>query len=257
MDGQGKIAANGHQDGKNHNGDIAEKNEDNAAVSNESLQPVPIMKERAQLVAHTEETPNLVADGSTHASNDCETQVSTNSEHKKPSNDVVIAEPVRKSQRTRLPSFKYANDNNDEPLAPKFTDIVAESDRDPRTPQELYNRIKKSHDKLFYIAYSHNEDPLIVTDKAKKDNGRKEYRWYLVRVDLSTCQQLEDTENCEMTGKYYVEFYEKASYDQGILLPGNPLENGIPKAKMKPKADSDSRYWLECMTITLTRMPTW
>ena len=48
-----------------------------------------------------------------------------------------------------------------------------------------------------------------------------------------------------MTGKYYVEFYRKASYDQGILLPGNPLENGIPKAKMKPKADSDSRYWLE------------
>lgn len=196
MDGQGKIATSGHQDGDNHNGEwknvasnvaaspsdsIAENNEDNAAVSNESLQPVPTMRQGAQSVEHIKETPNLVADGSTHASNDCETQVSTNSEQKKSSNDVVIAEPARKSQRTRLPSFKYANDNNDEPLASKLTDLVAESDRDPRTPQELYNRIKKSHDKLFYIAYSHNKDPLIVTNKANKDNTKIELRWYLVR----------------------------------------------------------------------------
>lgn len=100
-----------------------------------------------------------------------------------------------------------------------------------KTPEELYKQIEKSRDKLFFIAYA--EPPDLIK------------KWFLVRVDLPTsCQELE-TGNCMDTGKYYVEYYTKASYDLGILLAGNPLEDGIPGAKMKPKPDSESRYWLE------------
>ena len=33
--------------------------------------------------------------------------------------------------------------------------------------------------------------------------------------------------------------------DQGILLLGNPTENGVRAADMKPRLDSESRYWAE------------
>mmetsp|Transcript_34177 Transcript_34177/g.72818 ORF Transcript_34177/g.72818 Transcript_34177/m.72818 type:complete len:710 (+) Transcript_34177:58-2187(+) len=178
----------------------------------------------------------------------------------------VMPEPVRKSQRTRVPNVKYAQDKDDDLptmlppskstfpssskpppstfAAPSHTSLAPPKLIPPKTPQELHDQIKKSRDKLFFIAYSHNKDPLI-TEKPKTKGNKSEYQWYLVRVDLTTCQQLEDTQNCRQTGKYYVEFYTKSSYDRGVLLPGNPLENGVPAAKMKPRPDSDSRYWLE------------
>eukprot|EP00578_Thalassiosira_sp_NH16_P028725 CAMPEP_0181088190 /NCGR_PEP_ID=MMETSP1071-20121207/6656_1 /TAXON_ID=35127 /ORGANISM="Thalassiosira sp., Strain NH16" /LENGTH=863 /DNA_ID=CAMNT_0023170093 /DNA_START=35 /DNA_END=2626 /DNA_ORIENTATION=+ len=191
------------------------------------------------------------------------------------SNDIDIDQalnPMRKSHRTRIPSVKLADlgdldkpnafPSKPAPRARIPSDKLAELGEfdkpkavpskpapappvqpPPKTPQELYKRIKKSNDKLFFIAYSHNTHPLHVNDT--KDSNTMEYQWYLVRVDLSTCQQLEETQNCQKNGKYYVEFYTKASYDQGILLAGNPLENGIPAAKMKPKPDSESRFWLQ------------
>ena len=115
----------------------------------------------------------------------------------------------------------------------------------PKTTQELHKQIKNSRDKLFFISYSHNKDPLVDSKKYINDEKVKEYHWYLVRVDLTTCKELDETKDCQKTGKYYVEFYTKASYDQGVLLLGNALENGIKAADMKSKPDSDSRYWLE------------
>jgi len=164
--------------------------------------------------------------------------------------DVSMGEPVRKSQRSRTPSVRlvqYVKDEYDDPPtipSPKKSKTSAATRAlppPPKTPQELYDQVKKSRDKLFFIAYSHSKDPLIT----EKTNLKTEYQWYLVRIDLATCEQLEETKTCDKTGRYYVEFYTKSSYDRGVLLPGNPLENGIPSSKMKPRPDSDSRYWLE------------
>ena len=115
----------------------------------------------------------------------------------------------------------------------------------PKTTQELYEQIENSRDKLFFISYPN--DKYKSKKKGASNNKEREYQWCLVRVDLTTCKTCSDeTEQCQSTGKYYVEFYMKASYDQGILLTGNKLENGISSAKMmKPKADNESRYWLE------------
>jgi hypothetical protein len=87
------------------------------------------------------------------------------------------------------------------------------------TPKELYDRIKQSRDKLFFISYTAPDD-----DSAKKSNDSKE-KWYLVRVDLDTCKEVEEAQNCETTGQYYVEFYTKATDDQ-------------------TKSDGQSRWWL-------------
>lgn len=161
--------------------------------------------------------------------------------------DVEGVQPVENSQKVKTPSPKLQSSNEKDNLAPSSKPSPA-----PKTPQELYDQIKNSRDKLFFIAYSHNNDPVIAAaagnNNANNKRGKKkkiEYQWYLVRVDLSTCQDLENTKNCHETGRYYVEFYTKASYDQGVVLPGNRLENGIPAAKMKAKPDSESRYWLE------------
>ena len=174
--------------------------------------------------------------------------------------EAVNEEPmssVRKSQRTKAPSTKFiAHDDTQKSISTTKTTSTKQlsttpkkptSTSAPKTPQELHKQIKNSRDKLFFIAYSHNNDPLIVSNNNAKnsENNKKEYQWYLVRVDLSTCKEVDDAKNCQKSGKYYVEFYTKASYDQGILLPGNPLENGVVAAKMKPKPDNDSRYWLE------------
>ena len=115
----------------------------------------------------------------------------------------------------------------------------------PKTTQELHEQIRNSRDKLFFISYPN--DKYKSKKKSTSNNKEREYQWCLVRVDLTTCKTCSDeTEQCQSTGKYYVEFYMKASYDQGILLTGNKLENGISSAKMmKPKADNESRYWLE------------
>jgi len=162
--------------------------------------------------------------------------------------NVEVVEPVRKSQRARIPSSKFSdvasNEKKDSPTRRSKSSAPA-TQSTPKTAEDLYKQIEKSRDKLFFIAYSHDQDPIIAKNTKTKGGDKVEYQWYLVRVDLSTCQQLEDTENCQKNGKYYVEFYTKSSYDQGILLAGNPLENGIRAAQMKPKPDSDSRYWLE------------
>jgi hypothetical protein len=133
-----------------------------------------------------------------------------------------VGEP-RKSKRARAPSSKYSlPGENATPTRTSKPSALATTQPIPKTPQELYNQIKKSRDKLFFIAYSHNKDPLITG----KDTGKEkkvEYKWYLVRVDLSTCQQLEETQNCMDSGKYYVEFYTKASFGElfyGLVCSG-------------------------------------
>ena len=140
----------------------------------------------------------------------------------------------RKSSRTSKPTSKQQQ-----------PPIVQES-KVAKTTQELYEQIKNSRDKLFFISYP-NDKYKSKKKSTSNNNKEREYQWCLVRVDLTTCKTCSDeTEQCQSTGKYYVEFYMKASYDQGILLTGNKLENGISSAKMmKPKADNESRYWLE------------
>jgi len=171
---------------------------------------------------------------------DCnEKQSSTSSTSLPPKavdNNMKLDEPeTRKSRRTSKPSSKQ---QQPPPL------FVQES-KVAKTHQELYEQIKNSRDKLFFISYPN--DKYKSKKKSTSNNKEREYQWCLVRVDLTTCKTCSDeTEQCQTTGKYYVEFYMKASYDQGILLTGNKLENGISSAKMmKPKADNESRYWLE------------
>ena len=136
------------------------------------------------------------------------------------------------SKSTEVAPLKCAVDMEarDEISIPLNQRSYSATESAPRTPQELYMQIENSRDKLFFIAYAEPPDST---------------RWYLVRVDLSSSGLDEETRDCENTGKYYVEYYAKASYDQGILLAGYPLEDGIPAAQMKPKPDSESRYWLE------------
>ena len=126
-----------------------------------------------------------------------------------------------------------------------------------KTPRELYARIEGSRDRLFFIAYSDDDDDDQqdsddAHNKSKKNGHGKEggnvvkkSKWYLVRVDLDQCLDPELQLDCQRTGRYYVEFYAKASYDRGILLPGYERENNVPAAKMLPKPDSESRYWIE------------
>mmetsp|Transcript_13131 Transcript_13131/g.23802 ORF Transcript_13131/g.23802 Transcript_13131/m.23802 type:complete len:821 (-) Transcript_13131:80-2542(-) len=273
---------NGHdkQDGLD---DVLAKNgrmdlDDGTAEKKQASQVVVVKEVARSMVQSTlEQFTSLGASkGGKDANSAKGLSVNTNSEQIISSHimDVVMAEPVRKSGRARIPSIKYARDEYDNPIpspnkpipspkspalathskppaltthsespAPALPTLSTPKSPAPKTPQELYNKIKKSRDKLFFIAYNHSKDPLISNEA--KEGMKKGYQWYLVRVDLSTCQQLPDTKNCQKTGKYYVEFYTKSSYDQGKLMPGNPLENGVTAAKMKAKPDSDSRYWLE------------
>ena len=174
------------------------------------------------------------------ASSCSEKQNGTSSTSQQPNavdnNNMEVDEPeTRKSRRASKPSSKQQQPP---------PSIVQES-KVVEKPQELYEQIKTSRDKLFFIAYPN--DKYKSKKKSTSNSKEREYQWCLVRVDLSTCKTCsDDTEQCQSTGKYYIEFYMKASYDQGILLTGNKLENGISSAKMmKPKADNESRYWLE------------
>ena len=83
------------------------------------------------------------------------------------------------------------------------------------SPEELYAQIEKSRDKLFFIAYAAQGDT--------NEDGRE--KWYLVRVDLDTCNDVEEAQNCDTTGRYYVEFYTKSLDDQN-------------------KPDVQSRWWM-------------
>ena len=83
------------------------------------------------------------------------------------------------------------------------------------SPKELYAQIEKSRDKLFFIAYTAQGDT--------NEDGQE--KWYLVRVDLDTCNDVEETQDCDTTGRYYVEFYTKSLDDQN-------------------KSDVQSRWWL-------------
>lgn len=174
------------------------------------------------------------------ASSCSEKQNGTSSTSQQPNavdnNNMEVDEPeTRKSRRASKPSSKQQQPP---------PSIVQES-KVVEKPQELYEQIKTSRDKLFFIAYPN--DKYKSKKKSTSNSKEREYQWCLVRVDLSSCKRAgNETEQCQSTGKYYVEFYMKASYDQGILLTGNKLENGISSAKMmKPKADNESRYWLE------------
>ena len=87
------------------------------------------------------------------------------------------------------------------------------------TPQQLYAKIEESRDKLFFINYSLDDG-----SGGSKTEKPKE-QWYLVRVDLDTCEDVEESQDCENSGKYYVEFYTKALKD-------------------KSKPDNLSKWWL-------------
>ena len=91
------------------------------------------------------------------------------------------------------------------------------------TPQELHAQIQKSRDKLFFITYSPPDNTKSVPTK-----------WFLVRVDLETCDELEETQNCKTTGRYYVEFYSKAFDDRS-------------------KPDNLSKWWLIWNTFSYKR----
>ena len=120
--------------------------------------------------------------------------------------DVDAAEPsVRKSERARTPAPKPAAAKQDG----KSTSNAAR--KKAGEAQDLYRQIRKSRDKLFFIAYSHHQDPAVA--KGTQSSKAKE-QWYLVRVDLSTCRELDSTKDCQKTGMYYVEFYTKASYGE-------------------------------------------
>ena len=155
-------------------------------------------------------------------------------------NNMEVDEPeTRKSSRTSKPPSSKQQQPPPSVVQESKVEAV------PKTTQELYEQIKDSRDKLFFISYPN--DKYKSKKKSTSNNKEREYQWCLVRVDLTTCKTCSDeTKQCQSTGKYYVEFYMKASYDQGILLTGNKLERGISSAKMmKPKADNESRYWLE------------
>lgn len=107
----------------------------------------------------------------------------------------------------------------------------------PTSPQHLHDLIKSSRDKLFFISFSLQGKSEIV--KLKSTPTKNE--WYLVRVDLNICQSIEETKNCRETGVYYVDFYSKASYDKGILMPGGDSK----KVAAEVMPDSHSRWWLE------------
>jgi hypothetical protein len=123
----------------------------------------------------------------------------------------------------------------------------------PKTPRDLYERIEASRDRLFFVAYPPDDHDLDDTNESKKKKKKKgggdddamKSNWYLVRVDLDQCLDPELGLNCRQSGQYYVEFYAKASYDRGVLLAGYERENNVPGAKMRPRADSESRYWIE------------
>jgi len=151
--------------------------------------------------------------------------------------NMELDEPEGRKSR-RVPKTPSSKQQQPPPSVVQESKVV-------ETPQDLYEQIKNSRDKLFFISYPN--DKYKSKKKSTSNNKEREFQWCLVRVDLTTCKTCSDeTKQCQSTGKYYVEFYMKASYDQGILLTGNKLENGISSAKMmKPKADNQSRYWLE------------
>ncbi|EJK68127.1 hypothetical protein THAOC_10725, partial [Thalassiosira oceanica] len=127
----------------------------------------------------------------------------------------------------------------------------------PKTPAELYGRIQKSRDRLFFVAYRQDDDddekqrspPGGGNKRPSSAGGRRrtEQRkhWYLVRVDVGTAERQLDMRP-EESGEYYVEFYAKASYDCGVLLVGRPLEAGVSSShEMRVRPDTRSRYWLD------------
>lgn len=96
----------------------------------------------------------------------------------------------------------------------------------PQTPKDLYDRIVKSRDKLFFIAL---DNPEYYKDEKKENQSGKmvtKSKWHLVRVDLDTCRTLDETKECEKNGMYYVEFFSKASSDKAL-------------------PDDSSRWWLQ------------
>lgn len=96
----------------------------------------------------------------------------------------------------------------------------------PQTPKDLYDRIVKSRDKLFFIAL---DNPEYYKDEKKDNQSGKtatKSKWHLVRVDLDTCRTLDETKDCEKNGMYYVEFFSKASSDKAL-------------------PDDSSRWWLQ------------
>lgn len=79
----------------------------------------------------------------------------------------------------------------------------------PPTPAELYERISKSRDRLFFVAYQQDEDDDTKSGGGRKSpsaekGGKSEKHWYLVRVDVETAEKQLDMKPAE-SGEYYVE----------------------------------------------------
>ena len=86
----------------------------------------------------------------------------------------------------------------------------------PPTPAELYERIQKSRDRLFFVAYRQDEDDDRSSPRKAGGSGRKtppsaekkgkagRKHWYLVRVDVDTAERQLDMRPSE-SGEYYVE----------------------------------------------------
>jgi len=114
-------------------------------------------------------------------------------------NNMEIDEPeTGKNCRTSKPSSKQQQPPQP-PTVQESKVVVA-----PKTTQELYEQIKNSRDKLFFISYPN--DKYKSKKKSASNNKERKYQWCLVRVDLTTCKTCSDeTEQCQSTGKYYVE----------------------------------------------------
>jgi hypothetical protein len=170
---------------------------------------------------------------------------------------------------------------------PTSAAIVVATNPPPKTPAELFSQIEGSRDRLFFVAYNADDDDRDIDEsddvskkreKKKEGGGEKEEeeeetekmwkhddnyskkrtktttkkedgetRWYLVRVDLDQCLDPELQLDCQSTGRYYVEFYAKASYDRVIHDDDNETSAVSKKSKKmrRPKPDSESRYWIE------------
>lgn len=140
----------------------------------------------------------------------------------------------------------------------------------PKTPAELYGRIQKSRDRLFFVAYRQDDDD---DDKQRSPSGgggsgrrpssaggrrRTEQRkhWYLVRVDVGTAERQLDMRP-EESGEYYVEVrflsrarkkrYSRRGRFGKRLLPGP----GRVETRCRPKSQNIPQHTFSSFSLPL------
>jgi len=195
------VGANQSKDEKNNMSSIIDKEDDVMTVVAGVDQPLKISGEKVNDIDVTMQSALPPTDCNEKQSSTSITSLPP----KSVDNNMEIDEPeTGKNCRTSKPSSKQ---QQPPPSVVQESKVV-------ETPQDLYEQIKNSRDKLFFISYLN--DKYKSKKKSASNNKEREYQWCLVRVDLTTCKTCSDeTEQCQTTGKYYVEFYMKASYDQG------------------------------------------